>query len=59
MLDIPEPLKNNAEGYIYPHDFGGYVKQRYLSKIIKFVAFKSIGYEKKMKEWVENLKNFT
>ncbi|MFT5659831.1 MAG: putative ATPase [Sulfurimonas sp.] len=59
MLEIPEPLKNNANGYLYPHDFGGYVKQKYLTKKMKFIEFKSIGYEKKMKEWVENLNSFS
>lgn len=59
MLEVPEPLKNNANGYLYPHDFGGYVKQKYLAKKMKFVEFKSIGYEKKMKEWVDTLNNFS
>ena len=59
MLEIPEPLKNNANGYIYPHDFGGYVKQEYLSETINFMEFKSVGYEKKMKEWIENLNTFS
>lgn len=58
MLEIPEPLKNNANGYIYPHNFGGYVKQRHLTKTMKFIEFKDIGYEKKMKEWMKNLKDF-
>ena len=59
MLDIPEPLKNNAQGYIYPHDYGGYVQQEYLLETIKFIEFKNIGYEKKMKEWLENINNFS
>ncbi|MDQ7045955.1 MAG: replication-associated recombination protein A [Sulfurimonas sp.] len=56
MQAIPEPLKNNAQGYLYPHDFGGYVQQKYLTKSMKFVDLKSVGYEKKMKEWMESLK---
>ena len=59
LLEVPEPLKNNANGYIYPHDFGGYVKQEHLLETMKFVEFKSIGYEKKMKEWMESLKHFS
>ena len=59
MLEVPEALKQKHEGYLYPHDFGGYVKQRHLTETLKFVELKSIGYEKKMKEWLENLHNFS
>ncbi len=53
MLEIPKNITNKHENYLYPHDFGGYVKQKYLSKPLKFVTLKNIGYEKKMKEWIE------
>ena len=56
-LEIPENIKQQNKNYLYPHDFGGYVKQTYLSKPIKFVELKDIGYEKKMKEWLINLTN--
>jgi putative ATPase len=56
MLDIPKNIQQRNEGYLYPHDFGGYVKQDYLSKPLKFVELKDIGYEKKMKDWYESLK---
>jgi len=55
MLDIPENITQQNKNYLYPHDFGGYVKQNYLSKPLKFVELKEIGYEKKMKEWQENI----
>jgi putative ATPase len=55
LLDIPKNITQNNEGYLYPHDFGGYVKQNYLLEPLKFVELKSIGYEKKMKEWVESI----
>lgn len=58
-LEIPKHLKQQSDGkYLYPHDFGGYVKQRYLEKPLKFVELKDIGYEKKMKEWHKALINF-
>jgi putative ATPase len=57
ILDVPKNIQQNNKGYLYPHDFGGYVKQKYLSKELKFVEFKDIGYEKKMKEWMEIIKN--
>jgi len=53
MLEIPKNITNNHHNYLYPHDFGGFVKQQYLSKPLKFVELKSIGYEKKMKEWID------
>jgi len=56
ILDIPKNIRQQKEGYLYPHDFGGYVEQEYLEKPLKFVTLKSIGYEKKMKEWLELLK---
>jgi putative ATPase len=58
ILDIPQNIKHNHKGYLYPHDFGGYVKQQYLTKNLRFVELKSIGYEKKMKEWYENIASF-
>jgi len=55
ILDIPKSITQQNEGYLYPHDFGGYVKQNYLSTDITFVELKEIGYEKKMKDWLKLL----
>ena len=55
IVEIPKNITQQNEGYLYPHDFGGYVKQEYLSKPMQFVELKEIGYEKKMKEWLELL----
>ncbi len=55
ILEIPKNITQNNEGYLYPHDFNGYVKQQYLSKNLKFITLKEIGYEKKMKQWHENI----
>jgi putative ATPase len=57
-LDIPKNITQQNKNYLYPHDFGGYIKQTYLSKPLKFVELKNIGYEKKMKEWIENTTKF-
>ena len=57
LLEIPKNIQQNNKGYLYPHDFGGYVKQKYLSKELKFVELKDSGYEKKMKEWIEIIKS--
>ena len=55
LLVIPKNIQQQNEGYLYPHDFGGWVEQAYLSKPLHFVDLKAIGYEKKMKEWLEAL----
>ncbi len=55
MLDIPKNITQNNEGYLYPHDFNGYVKQQYLSQNLTFVTLKEIGYESKMKQWHKNI----
>lgn len=58
ILDIPKNITQQNEGYLYPHDFGGYVKQKYLSQTLNFVKLKDIGYEKKIKEWLRNISDF-
>ena len=55
MLDIPKNITQNNEGYLYPHDFNGYVKQQYLSQNLTFVTLKEIGYESKTKQWHKNI----
>ena len=65
ILDIPKNIKQQSgvslenSGYLYPHDFGGYVKQKYLSKPLNLVKLKDIGYEKKIKEWLSNILDFS
>ena len=59
MLEIPKNITQNNEGYLYPHDFGGYVKQQYLWETFNFIELKDIGYEKKMREWLKNINNFS
>jgi len=56
LLEIPRNIQQQNENYLYPHDFGGYVQQEYLSKSLQFVHLKDIGYEKKMKEWLQAIK---
>ena len=59
-LPIPAYLNNNApqsKDYLYPHDFGGYVEQKYLSQALKFYYSKSIGEEKILLENLRKLKS--
>ncbi len=56
-LEIPNYLKTTSkDGYLYPHDFGGWVKQKYISKDIKFYHSKGIGFEKTLNEWMKKIK---
>ncbi len=59
-LPILPHLDNNAaekKNYLYPHDFGGWVKQQYLAKPLKFYESKGLGDEKKLHEWLNLIKN--
>ncbi len=56
ILEIPKTIQQNNENYLYPHDFGGWVQQKYLSKDLRFVEFKPIGYEQKMGEWLGKIR---
>jgi len=56
ILEIPKTIQQNNKAYLYPHDFGGWVQQKYLSKDLKFVEFKPIGYEAKMGEWLHKIR---
>ena len=59
-LQIPPYLINNtqqnAQNYLYPHDFGGYIEQEYTQIPLKFYENKGIGFEKTLNEWVEKIK---
>lgn len=56
-LDIPDNIKQHSINYKYPHDYGGWVKQEYIKCDKKFVKFSDIGFEKNLKEWLDNIKN--
>ena len=56
ILEVPKHINGHATNYLYPHAYGGWVKQEYLPKDLKFVEFKPVGYEKKMGEWLKELK---
>jgi putative ATPase len=55
ILDIPDAIRPRGSNYLYPHDFGGWVQQQYLSKPLKFVEYKNSGYEAKMGEWMDKV----
>lgn len=63
LLEVPDHLKDahfhgakelgRGTGYKYPHAYGGWVEQKYLSKPLHFVGYKPIGYEKRLGEWMD------
>lgn len=58
-LPIPPYLINNtpeSKSYLYPHDFGGWVEQKYLAKPLKFYESGKIGFEKTLDEWLMKIK---
>jgi putative ATPase len=54
---IPSHIKTHAKSYIYPHDFGGWVKQSYLSTPLHFYKTQQIGFEKTLWQWHEKIRS--
>jgi len=54
---VPEHIKTHSKEYKYPHDFGGWVEQKYVIDEVKFYKCKDIGFEKTLTEWLEKIKN--
>ncbi len=52
---IPAHIKTNAKSYLYPHDFGGWVKQPYLTTTLHFYETKQIGFEKTLWQWHDKI----
>lgn len=58
-LSVPKYLINQdpaIKNYLYPHDFGGWVKQDYLEIPLKFYSSNDIGFEKTLNLWNEKIK---
>jgi len=52
---IPSHLKTHAKNYLYPHDFGGWVEQSYVSKPKNYYHTKQIGFEKTLWSWHDKI----
>jgi len=56
-LPVPDHLKSpSPKGYLYPHNFGGWVAQNYLQKPLHFYNSGKMGFEKTLDEWLEKIK---
>jgi putative ATPase len=54
------PKLGKGKGYLYPHDFGGYVEQNYLPEELRDASFynpSNNGYETVIKEFLQALPN--
>jgi putative ATPase len=57
-LEVPNHLKSpSPTGYLYPHEYGGWVEQKYLVKELDFYNSSGIGFEKTLDEWVKKIKS--
>jgi putative ATPase len=67
-LQVPKPLRvgsyagaqrlGHGQGYKYAHNYPGhFVKQEYLPAKKKYYIPTTMGYEKKIKEWLEKLES--
>jgi putative ATPase len=54
---IPSHIKTHAKTYLYPHDYGGWVKQSYLCVPRTYYTTKQIGFEKTLWQWHEKIKS--
>lgn len=56
-LEVPDALKSpSPQGYLYPHDYNGWVEQKYLKKEVQFYTSSGIGFEKTLDEWLKKIK---
>ena len=59
-LEIPPNITQFHKDYLYPHDFGGWVRQNYrpknMPKSLTFVKWLPKGFEKNLKEWLDKIK---
>jgi len=55
VYPIPEVIKPKSPHYLYPHNFGGWVAQSYLSKPMHFYKSDQIGFEKTLFEWHQKI----
>ena len=56
IYPIPENIKQDKVNYLYPHNYGGWVEQNYMSRNMKFYESSKIGFEKTLDEWIIKIK---
>lgn len=53
---IPSNIKHDNINYLYPHHYGGWVEQSYMTQEMKFYTSSKIGFEKRLDEWMDKIK---
>jgi len=56
-LKIPKQIQDKPQGYLYPHDYNGWIEQDYMIKKVTFYKSNLIGFEKKLDEWMSIIKS--
>lgn len=56
VLPIAPNILPHTKSYKYPHNFGGWVAQEYLTKDLHLVESTQKGFEKTLNEWLEKIK---
>jgi len=56
IYPIPQTIKQDKVNYLYPHHYGGWVEQEYMSRKMNFYESSNIGFEKTLSEWVRKIK---
>jgi len=52
---VPDHIKTHAKTYKYPHAYGGWVAQPYLSHPLHFYKTRQIGFEKTLWQWRQKI----
>ena len=56
LMEVPSHLRNDGEGYVYPHDFPGHwAPQAYLPEVRRFYLPGKLGAEARMHERLKRL----
>lgn len=59
-MAVPSYLINSdptKKDYLYPHDYGGWVEQKYMQKNIKFYHSSKIGFEETLQNWIDKIRS--
>lgn len=56
IFPIPKNILPHSKNYLYPHNYGGWIKQKYLQKPLIFVKHTQKAFEKTLFEWLNKIK---
>jgi len=54
---IPDTIKQDKLNYLYPHNYGGWIEQKYMSRKMNFYESSNIGFEQTLSGWIQKIKN--